>query len=418
MNSNHVLIGNGRLPYEVLIQVFDYYLEHETALYPIETLLLVCKAWSEAASGRPSLWATYRIKVGDETITKLWVHRLPLRLRQSGSHIPLYIDITSPPNNLPDNDSWFSSPIFTGAVIIRNADYLHTLKLLEILAGKDGRLCSRWKSLRLLLASALRIEDGAEELIYPLTYPMPALQSLHLTLRCRYSGSVPLNKRRVLFPELPSLESITLATFHMENYPDMSHARRITFHRGYALEGGIRRRGLFNAPNVEILSIFHDGFGFNLPDVYPTLRKLILTGPKLGFGLETVSMPCLEELIIQYSKHMVLEEAANLQDIGRIHTIHLTAAPPIQPTHDRRPESRAIGALLGVCQDLRTLKADEYVLSLILKDWKHYLQPTSPLRVVFAKNSGEDREIDIGDVSPTLEWNRIVELANASQDGS
>ncbi|KAG8828403.1 hypothetical protein FRC19_006501 [Serendipita sp. 401] len=170
--------------------------------------------------------------------------------------------------------------------------------------------------------------------------------------------------------------------------------------------------------NVKTLSIIFNTFLFTLPEAYPTLRTLCLAGPNMLSGLLTVSMPCLEELVIQYSKYTVLEQVANLRDIGRIHTIRVTAVPKARLAHKRRNESRELGALLAVCKSLQTLKADEYVLSLLLEDWKHYLQPTSPLRVFFINTSGQDREIDLNDVNSTPGWNKVVELADESEAGS
>ncbi|KAG8798285.1 hypothetical protein FRC16_007525 [Serendipita sp. 398] len=418
MNFNHVLIGNGRLPFEVLAQVFDYYLEQETAAHPMETLLLVCKAWNDTALGRPSLWAFYRIVLGDKNDVKRWICRLPLRLRRSGTNTPLHIDIASPPDKFTKKHSFVSAPIFLNSNVLSSVDASHALKLLEILAGKEGALCPRWETLRLFLASGFKIEKGEEESILPLTYPMPALTSLRLSLRCRYSNLLPLSKRRELFPELPSLDSIILEPFHMENYPDMSHARKITFHRGWALEGRAPQKGLYNAPKVEVLSLFFSEFFFTLPEVYPVLQTLYLTGPRLFSGLLTVSMPRLGELVIQYSKHVILEEAATLQDIGQIHTIRLAGTPDVQLTNERWSSSQAIGKLLVACKGLRILKADEYILSLLLEDWKHYLQPTSPLRVFLAKDTGKDKEIDLSDVNSTPEWNRVMELANGAHTAS
>ena len=39
---------NDRLPFDVLFEIFDYYADNATVYHPLETLLLVCKSWSEA----------------------------------------------------------------------------------------------------------------------------------------------------------------------------------------------------------------------------------------------------------------------------------------------------------------------------------------------------------------------------------
>ncbi|KAG8770548.1 hypothetical protein FRC15_004032, partial [Serendipita sp. 397] len=100
--------------------------------------------------------------------------------------------------------------------------------------------------------------------------------------------------------------------------------------------------------------------------------------------------------------------AANLRDIHRIHTIRLNAAPNLQLAYDRQIASRAIGALLTVCTGLQTLKADDHVLSLLLKDWRQYLQPTSPLHVFLVKASGEEMKIVLSDTNPMSEWNTVM----------
>ncbi|KAG8798289.1 hypothetical protein FRC16_007529, partial [Serendipita sp. 398] len=187
----------------------------------------------------------------------------------------------------------------------------------------------------------------------------------------------------------------------------MSHARKITFHRGWAVGEENPPRGLLNAPNVESLTFFCDGFGFDLPRVYLTLRTLSLTGPMGVYGLNRISMPQLEEVIIHFSRYIVLQEAANLQDIGRIRTLRLTATTDIESGDDHQKTSHAIGILLDACRDLQILRADNYVLSLLFKDWKHYLHPTSPLRVFLVKTSGEDREVDLNVITSTPGWNRI-----------
>ncbi|KAG8775223.1 hypothetical protein FS842_008779 [Serendipita sp. 407] len=415
MTSNHILIGNGRLPFDVLIHVFDYYSEHETTVQPLETLLLVCKAWNKAACERPSLWTTYKIRLGDKKTTKRWLSRIHLRLERSGSHTPLHIDITSPPDKLLVKDSWFLGLSDMKTNIRGSVDSYSALKLLEILAGKGGSLCSRWESLRLLLAPGFRIGMGEERIILPLTYPMPALKLLHLSLRCQYSEWVSPSMKRVLFPELPSLDSIILGHFYLENYPDMSHAREITLHKGRSLRGRAPQNGLCNAPNVEALSIFFSPFFLDLHNIYPTLRRLILTGPKLHYGLWAISMPRLEELSLRYFTHEILGQAANLKNIDQVHTIHVTGPARAQLLNERFNSSIAIGRLLGACKGLQTLKADEYILSLLFGDWRDYLQPTSSLRIFLVKGSGEDSEVNLSDLNSTPEWKRVVELANSSE---
>ena len=81
------------LSFDVLGAIFAFYAETETIIHPLETLLLVCRDWSNAALGHRALWGRLRIYISHEPSSKVWSVRLPLRLARCGSDLPLDIDL-------------------------------------------------------------------------------------------------------------------------------------------------------------------------------------------------------------------------------------------------------------------------------------------------------------------------------------
>ncbi|KAG8805450.1 hypothetical protein FRC17_005505, partial [Serendipita sp. 399] len=309
MNSNHDLIGNGRLPFELLGHAFRYYLEGESPLYPLETLLLVCKAWNEAALGHHSLWATYRINLGDEKYTNLWLRRLPIRLHRAGAWTPFHIDI------------YFvdlSTRRYGGFGYARDRIDVarsNTPPLLLLLAGESGVLCARWKSLRLIIDSD-SIQFTAHELA-ALTYPMPSLTSLHLRIHAIASD-------QKLFPELPSVRTLFLRDCNMACLPDMSNAREIYLDNVLCANNNQARYGLRNAPHVQYLHINGNGSSIAHSRVCPNLRTLYLECGNVAPSLQQATMPRLENLFIDFSHVRVLEKVSEFQAIAQLRTIRLT----------------------------------------------------------------------------------------------
>jgi hypothetical protein len=82
---------NPQLSFDVLGLIFSHYTEEENIGYPLETLLLVCRSWSNAALGHRALWNNLRIIIGHEPTISMWKARLPLRLARCALHSPLDI---------------------------------------------------------------------------------------------------------------------------------------------------------------------------------------------------------------------------------------------------------------------------------------------------------------------------------------
>jgi hypothetical protein len=84
---------NRKIPFDILVVIFTHYAAEETNHYPLETLLLVCQGWKEAALGHCALWNELNIYIGHKPTSQIWNTRLPLRLARSGPAIPLYIKL-------------------------------------------------------------------------------------------------------------------------------------------------------------------------------------------------------------------------------------------------------------------------------------------------------------------------------------
>lgn len=53
------------LPFDVHFQIFEDYLLKEATTHPVETLLLVCKSWAQAALEDARLWSKFAIEPKD-----------------------------------------------------------------------------------------------------------------------------------------------------------------------------------------------------------------------------------------------------------------------------------------------------------------------------------------------------------------
>jgi hypothetical protein len=246
---------NPQLPFDVLGLVFSHYADEETVEHRLETLLLVCRAWSDAALGHCTLWTNFRIRMGHGLASWVWMRRLQRRLARSGPNTPLDIDVhTLPEDTDPANDEdqslseiekeiWNQTPCHHR---LPNGDCLCADQVSEcahqairILGGEDGQHCVRWRSLKLRLSGT----DNAN-VAFALCHPTPNLTLLEL-VNFRLNSwhttvvilpCIPLVKEVTLldcfFPSFPSFENATEATIGWTvsrlRYPDLSSLRKTT----------------------------------------------------------------------------------------------------------------------------------------------------------------------------------------------
>ncbi|KAG8796520.1 hypothetical protein FRC17_007990, partial [Serendipita sp. 399] len=363
--------GNERLPFDVLVQVFEYYPLNESTRWPVETLRLVCKAWNITALQCSPLWARFNIDLSQSNTGTFWLRRLPVRLQMCGPNQPLHIDIRY---SLPDQSQWpFSKKAWDAMEQIRSKSVQSTVPLLlNILAGENGRLCARWETLR------LELDRGVEFLnedLAGLTYPMPLLISLYLSVQMSRGGLV-------IFPNLPSIRSITTNVCNLSNYPDASHATRIELRDMCCWDNG--RSMKFTS--VQYLSISRSGGDILHHREYPTLRTLCLEECHHAVRLMEAEMPRLENLIVVFLATYWLSHASQLRAVARVRVLHLFGQE-----HWERPTVRSVlSQLLNAFSSLQTLVVNEYVLSFLIEDretWGHLFEEDSATQVFLRTRS-------------------------------
>jgi hypothetical protein len=78
--------GNDRLPYDLLVNVYDNYTQWDGIEEPLERLLLICRTWSTAAYEHKLLWTSFDIGSEDFglKIARFWSSRVSKRIKRSG----------------------------------------------------------------------------------------------------------------------------------------------------------------------------------------------------------------------------------------------------------------------------------------------------------------------------------------------
>ncbi|KIM28525.1 hypothetical protein M408DRAFT_23581 [Serendipita vermifera MAFF 305830] len=227
------------LSFDIITLIFMEY--EETAEYPLETLLLVCKTWKDWCLQSPLLWSTLNIIFETEQDAKRWASMVPKRLARSGTAAPLHITISNDYEDAhthrgPSGASRYPvCPLITKAegvdsyvfcyCLDRMAEYIGPI--MESLAGLEGNLCHRWTTMHLHLRLMGRLVS------FPaLAYPTPNLRVL--TLEGVNAKSGALN----ILPSTPSLYDLSILDSEWGKPPGVSgltqigpHLERLEVHR-------------------------------------------------------------------------------------------------------------------------------------------------------------------------------------------
>lgn len=310
--------SNGRLSFDILGEVFSHYAQHETYSHPLETLLLVCRSWYEAAVGHPRLWGRLRICIGHEPTIRVWSQRLPLRLARAGQSSPLDIDIRNAfsSRDLPD---WAGSILKgcknpeTGIKCMCSCPELapRTIRsLLRILAGDQGELCRRWRTLHVnldlsmnrwpVIGSISPPQDDAVT-IFSLSHPTPKLVSLQLE---RFWASPTIK----ILPDVNSIQVLSLRRCYGLTIPTMPQLRRLDVDLGpYMLLlpdlSNLVHSDLIESLSIKMLCTFPDF----LPPKLPNLRSLTIAGTALPPCILHLNTPKLVHLSLKLTDPDILE---------------------------------------------------------------------------------------------------------------
>jgi hypothetical protein len=268
-------MGRGKhLNPDVLGIIFEYYAEEETVESPLETLLLVCRSWNEAARSYRTIWSRIDVRIGCKYPIESHLAYSKRRLEYSGSSALLDITIK----------------VCLDYVDTPSLGRMHraACEILCILAGEDGAECHRWRSLNFDTGVAsersFTLVRNVEFSIAPLAYPMPSLESITLT---------HLKLPDAILPICPSLTSAEFVEVLFSSLPIMKALRmiKVSFQRYNADFSSLE-----SSPLLEDLQIHtHYSRSVIFPKCLPSVKNLVISGVVRG-NLNEVQMPNLNTL--------------------------------------------------------------------------------------------------------------------------
>jgi hypothetical protein len=301
---------------DVLEDIFLFYQVQEDVFHPLETLLLVCKFWSAAASSCRALWSNFTIHISHEPTIKTWNARLPLRLARTGSSILLDITICADIGPLLMFTSEYygemlsplclQEPINAANVVCPCSGKRESLvaSALELLAGEKGEICKRWRSLDLRLGpwryciDPLQ-EDGRATLLRGLTYPTPALK--RLVMRNFRVREPPSGSTCRLLPSTPVIDEVEVYHCFVPWHLSMPNICRAKLQQGTErrARASPKVRSLEGSESIRELHLtIGPQSGVRLPSKLPRLTHLTLDGEYLPLNFNQCHMPRLECLAI------------------------------------------------------------------------------------------------------------------------
>ncbi|KIM27816.1 hypothetical protein M408DRAFT_24183, partial [Serendipita vermifera MAFF 305830] len=193
------------LPFDILVEIFENYLLEETPKHPVETLLPVCKSWSQAALGATRLWSTFRIVDNPS----FWGFLIPRRLARGPKDAPLdiYIQVIYIRAGEPGSQMrWFET---------QHNEFMY-LSLLRSLTGLHGEVARRWRTFSFV--DLYRVSKWWGEFGNYLSFSTPHLEKLHL-----HGIRVACG----IFPEAPVLKTFFARKIRVLGFPDLRAATTI-----------------------------------------------------------------------------------------------------------------------------------------------------------------------------------------------
>jgi len=228
-------------------------------------------------------------------------------LDRSGPFIPLDIDIAMLSNT---GESCGRCDLAAEYPDPHTCQFLILADILNLLAGPDGDRCKRWRTLHLQSQwySYLFEEEEEPHYIQGITYPMPALEELHLN-NFAAVGQV--------FPSCPRLETIHFDSVSLNIPMDTSNVRHVVYASGGPDMGYDALTDLSAAERLKTfrLTIRREGEPPPLPQSLPLLTSLTVEGflPSL---FHCPTMPSLTHLNISLLSRTARDITATLCGIN------------------------------------------------------------------------------------------------------
>jgi len=353
-----------RFPFDVLGVIFDFYLDEEAVDFPLETMLLVCRSWNEAALGHRNLWARLKIYLGHFPTSEVWTMRLPRRLERAGDSTPLEIDLRSildSPNSPQGVRTDFDqcNRLYSNVFGDLTCSWVHTARrtakeLLIMLTGSQGELCHRWKSLYLGLSPHIDLGKG-------LAYPTPNLKALWLEL-----PFIPLSI--AILPSIPKLKTFEVFRPYSLPLPKIENVRHLVI---LDLSRVIDLSNLKTATNVETLTIGTremsptTSIPYSLPQPLPRLSSMSFIGNSIPSSLNEIQAPNIRRLSLKSTYPTTLKAiVASSLPLCDLQELHLTWTDPHLWVNELRTTT---SDLLLSCISLTHIEGDMSSLSVIVK---------------------------------------------------
>ena len=353
-------------PFDVLGIIFSYYVDEETIEFPLETLLFVCRSWNEATLGHRNLWARLKIYLGHFPTSELWNMRLPRRLEQAGDSTLLEIDLRCilesrrvPQEVNKDHHRCFR-PI-PNTLGDRGCDCVATARrtakeLLIILAGPQGELCCRWKSLYLCLGSSNPL--GKE-----MTYPTPNLEAVRLERSsCEQDISI--------LPSIPKVKTLEIFDPHSMKLPKIETVQNLVI----VDFGGLAPLDLSNlktATNLQTLTInmrinVWTYTPYCLPQFLPRLSSMSFIGNYFPSHLNEVQAPNIRRLSLRLDNAMRFQTFIDSSlPFWDLQELELTWPSAHRAEYERLRMVTSV--LLLLCINITRIKGERKSLSAIVK---------------------------------------------------
>lgn len=261
--------NNDKLPYDVLVRVFDNYAECDGMEEPLEKLLSICRTWSTAACEYKSLWSSFRVRMFNIKAARFWSSRVPKRIERCGSEsfLDLHIQTTQ-----------FSRHKDIDKEVAEFHDNLVS-NIFSSLTGQDCCLIHRWRRLRIF---TIRKDYAFWSDV--LSRPTPNLISLGIFFR---------HLDKPILPSAPRLEELEIDGCSFTLCQDLPSLKTLK------LAGDPELRGFdttLSGRKLATLELLNTDDVIPLPPVLPALEHIVLRGYSHLGTLERLSAPRLRAL--------------------------------------------------------------------------------------------------------------------------
>jgi hypothetical protein len=356
---------NYRLPFDILVQIFEQFAEIEDAASPLERILEVCHFWRDTALDHRTLWTTFRMKLTYHWQVDYWRKRFPQRADRFGPNALLDISIelvNTPAKNLVLRCGTYQvsgGPAYTSA--------RHALGILKVVGGRRGVKAVRWRSLSLNVLHLAGLMDQDLELLDRfLQARTPNLESVEI-----YGVVTPYRDHKRIFPYAPRLRRAVFHSCELSHYPDTSTLTSLTWYSiqdisPYSKRNGPALHALSSAQKITYLEIGLDWTYWDTSMVFQRVKTLKMPATVYPDFVAMIQVPSLRHLAIGLdtaAKFTYVKGCRGIP-ISQVETLEISYVP--RDAGLSTEESAAANAV--VVEGLKSLIAQ--MINLRMLSWK------------------------------------------------